>query len=366
MGVSRRACLIAAAAMVSAAVACSSGNSARHAPSSTAPPAVTATDATIAPVPTQPKPVPTTPPPGPQNPRSQSPNDRRAAERAFLPGVTAVEPWKQVGTAGSRENFAPSVIRLPDGRYRMYANGGPGNGIVSFISANGLQFVPEAGKRLENGGPGTLDCIASHPWVAAIAGGYRMYYQGDANCVSGDQSGQQHAFRIFSAFSRDGLTFQREGVRVDIGGTTGLTAAAHGRVIARTGGDFLMVFSANLAGKDGPADIVSATSNDGLTWSVNRTPVLERAHDPTLIAIDGAIRIYTTFLGDNFLRLDATASGFQPVTWLEFRDLTGARIEELGDADVAVLGDGRLALYGSGKGSNGIGIFVLSTETTPP
>ena len=309
---------------------------------------------------TTPAAVPPTPPPvaGTKPGSAQSPEERRASERQLLPGVTAVEQWTQIGVAGGRENFAPSVVRLPDGRYRMYANGGPGRGIVSFVSSDGLTFAAEPGVRLDGAGAGALDCIASHPWVVPMAGGYRMYYSGDANCVQGDGHGE-HAFRVLSAFSRDGLAFEREGVRVDVGGSTGLTTAGHGRILVRSDGSYLMVFSADLAGKVGPADVLAAISSDGLTWKVDLSPIAERAHDPTITTVDGTVVVYTTFLGDNFLVLESTdGSSFEPKRWLEFFASNGQRIEEFGDADVAVLPDGRLALYGSGKGSPGVVILV--------
>jgi hypothetical protein len=307
-------------------------------------------------------------PPTPTNTRSPaSPSpavrpsgaENRQQERANLPGVTAVEKWHEIAVAGRPENFAPSVVRLEDGRYRMYVNGGPGNGIVSYISSDGLTFAPEEGVRLAGGGTGALDCIASHPWVAAMDGGYRMYYQGDANCVQGDQSGQEHAFRIFSAFSEDGLSFKREGVRVDTGGTTGLRQAAHGRVLRLADGSYRMYFSADLAGKNGPADVLGATSSDGLTWTVNLQPILVGAHDPTVIAIDGTIYVYATFLGDNFVvAKSGDGATFTPASWLEFYNRSGTRIEEFGDTDINRLPDGRLALYGSGKGSKGVSVMV--------
>jgi hypothetical protein len=250
-------------------------------------------------------------------------------------------------------------VRLPDGRYRMYVNGGPGKGIVSYVSDDGLSFAPEEGVRLAEGGAGALDCTASHPWVVPMDGGYRMYYQGDSNCVQGDQSGQQHAFRIFSAFSSDGLAFRREGVRVETGGATGLTQAAHGRILRLAGGTYRLYFSANLAGKNGPADALGASSPDGLTWTVDTRPILVSAHDPTVIAIDGTIYIYTTFLGDNFVVAKSTdGSTFTPAAWIDFYNRSGTRIEEFGDTDIARLPDGRLALYGSGKGSKGVSIMV--------
>jgi hypothetical protein len=302
-----------------------------------------------------------TPSASPEAPKSGKPAagaELRQHERSFLPGLSAVETWREVATAGKPENFAPSVVRLPDGRYRMYVNDGPGHGVASFISSDGLSFTKEVGERLGQGGAGALDCIASHPWVVQMDGGYRMYYQGDANCVQGDQ-GQQHAFRIFSAFSPDGLTFKREGVRVDVGGTTGLVTAAHGRILRLSDGSYRMYFSANLAGKDGPADVIGASSRDGLTWTVDARPILERAHDPTVIAVDGKVYLYTTYLGDNFVLLESS-DGYQftAVAWIDFYNRAGTRIEEFGDVDITHLPDGRLAIYGSGKGSKGVSILV--------
>lgn len=338
------------AGAVIAVAACTSGGGGRAYV-----PGVTRDDATGAVAPPQP---PTPSAAGTKPGSDQSPEQRRLAERQLLPGVTAVEQWRQIALAGGRENFAPSVVRLPDGRYRMYANAGPGRGTVSLISGDGLNFTAEAGIRLDGSGKGALDCTASHAWVVPMDGGYRMYYQGDANCLQGDGHGE-HAFRVFSAFSQDGLTFEREGVRVGTGGTTGLTQAAHGRILKKTDGSYLMVFSGNLAGKNAAADIFAATSSDGLAWKVALTPIAEQAHDPTIIALDGAVVIYAAFLGDNFLVLESRSGApFEAKRWLEFLNQDGQRIEEFGDADVAILPDGRIALYGSGKGAPGVGIFV--------
>jgi hypothetical protein len=239
----------------------------------------------------------------------------------------------------------------------MYANGGQGSGVVSFISSDGLSFTPEPGQRLSQPGEsGALDCVSSHPWVFAMDGGYRMYYQGDALCAKG---GDAHQFRVFSAFSKDGLSFAREGVRIDIGGPTGLTQAAHGRVLRLPDGRYRMFFSANFASKDGPADVLGATSTDGLAWTLDRSPILERAHDPTVISVDGEIRIYTTFLGDNFVVLRSTDGfTFTASKWLDFASIAGARVEEFGDADIIRLADGRLVIYGSGKGSRGVSVML--------
>lgn len=301
--------------------------------------------------------MPETATPMPRPDLARTVDERRMAERQFLPGVTDVQRWHEVALVGQPGNFAPSVVPLADGRYRMYANGGAGKGIVSLISPDGIHFEAEPGIRLNGAGTGALDCVASHPWVVAMDGGFRMYYQGDANCAPTDS--QPHQFRVFSAFSKDGLTFTREGVRIDVGPGTGLRTAAHGRIVRMADGDYRMFLSVDLLGKDGPADVVSATSADGLTWKVDLKPVLERAHDPTIVLEDGKLSVIAAFLGDNVVALEAGPGGvLRPTRWLEFYDTNGTRVEEFGDIDAARLPDGRLAIYGSGKGVKGIMVMV--------
>jgi hypothetical protein len=249
-------------------------------------------------------------------------------------------------------------VPLAAGGYRIFWNDMPARGITSASSPDGLSFTKEAGLRLANGQSGDLDCIASHPWVIPVTGGYRMFYQGNANCDA-QPNQQQPVYRIFSAFSADGLTFAREGVRVDIGAANGLAAAAHGRVLRLADGRYRLYFSANFIGKDGPADILGATSTDeGLTWELDAQPILERGHDPTVIALEGKIYLYTTFLGDNFVILEsADGFAFTPTSWVEFYDAAGQRIEEFGDADMLQLPDGQVVIYGSGKGAPGLGVY---------
>ena len=289
------------------------------------------------------------------------PEAQRQQERTYIAGVPAVQVWQQIAVISEPENFAPSVVERHEGGYRIYWNAAQSSGgIGSAVSEDGLTWTTEPGARLENGGSGALDCIASHPWVVAVEGGYRMYYQGNAQCgeVSGDNIPEPE-YRIMSAFSSDGLEFEREGVVIDIGAETGLTQAAHGRVLDLGEHGYRMYFSANFIDKEGPADILGAYSTDGLTWALDPIPLLERGHDPTVIQVGDTIWLYASFLADNFLVLRSTdAYNFTPVAWVDFLDETGTRIENFGDADVLLLPDGRLVLIGSGKGTAGLGIFV--------
>ncbi len=284
----------------------------------------------------------------------------RSAERGFLSSVTGVQRWKQIATISEPGNFAPGVVARREGGFRIYWNAAGLGGIASAISSDGLTWKPERGLRLANGGAGTADAIASHPWVIALDSGYLMYYQGDAAArTDGDRSGKEPEFRIFRAFSRDGLTFRREGVVIDIGSSTGFRQAAHGRIIRLDDGSYRMFFSANFIGKNGPADILGASSPDGRNWTMDTAPILERGHDPTVLNVDDRIVLFTTFLRDNFIVMDsADGRNFTPVAWLDFYDPVGQRIEHFGDAEAMKLPDGRVVLIGSGKGSRGLGVFT--------
>ena len=266
-----------------------------------------------------------------------------------------------MAVSGHQHNFAPSVVRLDDGRYRMYANAGMDAGVVSLVSSDGIAFTPEPGVRLSKTGDPKLDCTSSHPWVIAVSGGWRMYYQGNADC--NPERGGPVQYRIFSAYSKDGLSFTREGVRIEGSPANGLHEAAHGRVLQMPDGTFRMYFSAGIIGKEGPSDLLTATSEDGLRWTVDLRPVLERAHDPAVIAIGGKVFIFANYLGDNLLILESVdGRTFAPTSWVDFYSPGGTRIEEFGDVDVALLPDGQLAMYGSGKGSRGIVTALRSSR----
>ncbi len=332
-------------------------------------PRAVAPSATGAPQPTlvAPKPSPQSSPTGQPKqppPPGASSEQLRQFERSFLSQVTAVQTWREIAVIGERENFAPSIItlRVRDGNYRIYWNSVRDNGVTSATSKDGVAFTKESGVRLKSGAAGEKDCIASHPWAVAVDNGYRMYYQGDAKCKRAQN--EQPEYRIFSAFSSDGLSFAKEGVRVDIG-ANGLTQAAHGRVLRMDDGTYRMWFSANFAGKNQPADILGASSKDALTWTLDAEPTLERAHDPTVIKLGGKIYIYTTFLGDNFIILESSDGlDFTPTSWVDFYDKNGKRYEEFGDVDILQIADGRVLIYGSGKGSQGVSILEQEKPQT--
>lgn len=288
-------------------------------------------------------------------------------ERAEVPTVTAIETWQRISYPADPGPFAPDIIALAEGGYRVFwnqfnPNGPMGGGIASASSPDGIHFTADEGLRLVNELEG-ISCVVSHPWIIAVEGGYRLYFQADGACrFNGDVSGDEPEFRILSAFSSDGLNFEREdGVRMDIGEATGLSQAAHGRVFQLADGTYRMLFSGNIIGKRGPSDILGATSMDGLTWTRDEQPIMEGGHDPAVIEQDGVYAAYVSYKAGNLLLMTSSDGyEFNPTAWVEFVDEQGDPLPVHGDVEVIEI-DGVVYLYGSGKGEP-LGIFVKVAE----
>ncbi|MDO8452892.1 MAG: hypothetical protein Q7S79_04020 [bacterium] len=125
------------------------------------------------------------------------------------PGSALEISWeKDVGsrvTGGS----VPFVYKLQDGRVRLYYCSG--DTISSSISQDGITFVKEQGIRIASGTGNEL--IVCDPTIVNLPDGkVRMYYKG-ADSMNPGPGKSVH--KIYSAISTDGLTFQKEGLRID-------------------------------------------------------------------------------------------------------------------------------------------------------
>lgn len=158
------------------------------------------------------------------------------------------------------------VIKLSDGRYRMYYCGG---GIVSAISSDGLSFTKETGTRLAAVGPlGNDESVVCDPSVIQLTDGrFRMYYKGGTSGSGPGQSVQ----KIYSAISSDGLTFQREGLAIDSTQQDDSFASVPEAIRLSNGSTRVYFVSDGAYVGHG---IVSATSSDGLTFTRDTTKVV--------------------------------------------------------------------------------------------
>ncbi len=201
----------------------------------------------------------------------------------------------------------PSVIELPDGRWRMYYNSS--GGIQSAISDDGLNFQAE-GLRLAD----YDDINRVGPTVIRLDDGrYRMYYcEGPTQpTVIGNAEGEQQPIwpdNIKSAISSDGLSWEIEsGIRID--GTKPLFYGMFTNMIGTpdivkiSDGSFQLYFLAGSPEMDekGVDGIYRAESADGLNFS-NMTFLFGKyvdeegreiiTADPSVVKIEGGWRIY--------------------------------------------------------------------------
>jgi len=221
-----------------------------------------------------------------------------------------------------------------------------GLGIGSAASDDGFNWTVEEGLRLESQRiEGELYFDVGHPTVVRLADGrWRMYYQ--------TSTGIDTPLRLFSAISSDGFNFtQEEGVRIDIGPDSELSFAGHGRAWRAADGSFWMLLSANTHDDTGPSDIALATSPDGLTWAIVEPHLFVDGHDPTLLVnADGSVTALWMYLAQTFYTSDSV-DGLQwslPVEVLfydEEDELLNYSSDTGGDVALLRLGDGSLRLF---------------------
>ena len=171
----------------------------------------------------------------------------------------------------------PNILRLDDGGFRLYY-GGP-SGILSAISNDGLTFTKEPDVRVSSGSTGSAEMIVSDPTLVKLKDGrVRMYYKG----ATGGGGPGQAVHSVFSAISTDGLIFEKEGVRIDSQKTPDGGWASVPEAILLPDGKVRIYYVSD--GADVGHGIVSAISEDGLNF-VREGPVLPGFVDPAVIRL---------------------------------------------------------------------------------
>ncbi|MBI2592184.1 hypothetical protein HYW36_01785, partial [Candidatus Saccharibacteria bacterium] len=126
------------------------------------------------------------------------------------------EKWtKEEGTRIEPATF-PSVLKLADGKYRMYYQNA--SAIKSAISSDGLAWSEESGTRID-----TLNSVnlvltnVGAPTVAKIGDKYVMVYFGAINekYTASGMVPNNETHPLLWATSQDGLTFEKMGIALD-------------------------------------------------------------------------------------------------------------------------------------------------------
>lgn len=130
--------------------------------------------------------------------------------------------WTQ--ESGARKAMAtfPDVVKLSDGRYRMYyQNAGV---IKSAISSDGLSFADETGTRMDTNNTAglTLGNVAAPTTTQLSDGSFVMVYRGSINerYNAGVPVPNTSTNLLLWATSTDGLTFTKKGIAIDSRNTT--------------------------------------------------------------------------------------------------------------------------------------------------
>lgn len=199
--------------------------------------------------------------------------------------------------------FLPFVVKLPDGRFRLYYTDqaspvGQADGyraILSAISPDGLNFTLEEGERLVYSGDNyEISGIRGAKILNLTDGTSRMYYHG-----IGDNAYR----RVLSAISSDGLNWTREsGVRIDPDDLcTGISHIGNTAPLIYDNTYHLYVSTSLCGGGDFANGIADLTSTDGLTFTTTDEAVVEgyttqsnevNPEDPAAILTDQGIRLY--------------------------------------------------------------------------
>ncbi len=123
--------------------------------------------------------------------------------------------WKKEG--GTRKEFStfPDVVKLSDGRYRLYFQN---MGVIkSAVSNDGLTWTDEPEVRIDKSESGyVLDMVGAQSTIKLSDGTYIMVYRGSENKPYGTKKlPNQTTSYYFYATSSDGLKFTKKGLAVD-------------------------------------------------------------------------------------------------------------------------------------------------------
>ncbi|MDQ7821585.1 MAG: Ig-like domain-containing protein [Candidatus Eremiobacteraeota bacterium] len=199
-------------------------------------------------------------------------------------GITFREESGTPVTSSDEEGIiaSPTVVSLGGGRYRMYYDAykkdklAKSNWLYSAISDDGVSWKREG---LCFRSATDRDVASTASVVKTKEGKWRLYY-----CDT--------SAHTYSAISNDGKQFEAEaGTRVEGVGAD---------VVQLPDGKFYMVYTKPSSAKRKP-EIWSATSDDGLTWTVGdklATNDEEDLHDPAVAVLpNGTIMVYYARVG---------------------------------------------------------------------
>ncbi|MBI4221100.1 MAG: hypothetical protein HY607_00250 [Planctomycetes bacterium] len=297
-------------------------------------------------------------------------------DRGKITELGSTETWilkgYAVGKNAGNESGGVSmadVILLDNGNYRMYYDQ------MSFIkyaeSSDGVSWTIKGTVLQGSSDPSDREYSVKGPSVLKLPDGrYRMYYQSGPQ----NQPMEEPKYHVRSAISQDGVNFTIEGVRIEISSvdsSSPLKLAGHGTYFIASDGTYVGIFSGNFKDEMGPSELVMATSSDGLTFG-NFRMLYEDWHDPIVIKVSSGYRMYATYL----LEEQGTALSSDGLTWpsqmtqVSFVDSSGNILTEgeqgVGDFGGVLQPSGTVRLFSNyGNPSENIAYYDPLDNQTP-
>lgn len=264
---------------------------------------------------------------------------------------------KQPGNETALSVMMPEVIRLDNGTYRMYYGAvepavPPGGSCIKYAESSDAVIWVVKGVVLRGASdPSDPEWDIRGPSVVKLPDGrYRMYYQSSPQ----QSPGQIPKLHVRSAISDDGVNFSKEGVRININAydpSSTLRLAGHGTYFIASDGTYVGIFSGEFTSDaPGPSDLKMGKSVDGLAFG-NFTTLYLDWHDPIVIKVNGGYRMYATYLVEK----QGTAFSAGGLNWplamtdASFVDANGNPLTEgnsgVGDIGGVLLPSGALRLF---------------------
>ncbi len=345
--------------------------------------------ATPTPAPTStPTPAPTsTPTPAPTSTPTPAPTSTPTPAPTSTPTIVGTVKFQvdvqEVTTAsqlGMGSVVGPSLIRLKDGRYRLYLQAREiglqgkdqvvGIDIISLISTDGIQWDAEQGIRIQHGSPTDVDFEAGEPGVyLGLDNRYYMAYTGRQMGVN-KRGDSQLMHRVVFAVSDDGLNWAKlNQYYADPQNINDFASSADVNVV---NGRYVIYYT-------GQRNIIRATSQDGLTW-VRQEVTFSAGHDSTMVKYDGTYYMFAkmpealAYARNPDTRLDllVMAISRDGVNWsnnyyqvvVENADGSEVTAENLQDPSAILVLDGSLRIFLNND--RGEGIYSIKPVSTLP
>jgi hypothetical protein len=206
-------------------------------------------------------------------------------------GIVKERSWRWRVEEGFRikDGSVPYAMRLDDGGVRLYYCSA--GGILSAISEDGLEFKKEPGARISVAQGG--ESIICDPTVVRMDDGMRMYYKG----ADGPGGPGEAVHRIYSAISRHGLSWKKEGVRIDSLKTSDRGWASVPEAVKLPDGSVRLYYVSN----EGPHGIATAISKDGLSFERESGIILPGLVDPSVLIKNGSYFMFATSIEPRYL-----------------------------------------------------------------